>query len=238
MDYPKEVGMQESFPADFISTDSVKPFVARPWSPLYIGVIAYFCLLLPGVLLMSLNYRRMQQLSKARYSLLIGVPLSVVYLGLLVYLPESADWALKAAQMALAFGLAAVPYNDYRNYHAKYPGLVNASLIKPALLSLIFPLTILGGDYLYSRHREHEKQQMLSVALEAYRSERYREALNTLKAIRREFPAERLGYINSAIAYEAVGQKDSARILVVDWLKQAPNDEDARALLRQFNSGS
>lgn len=228
--------MQESSRGAFTSTE--QGFVAKPWSPLYIGVIAYFCLLLPGVLLMGLNYRRMRLPLKARYSLIIGVPVSLLYLALLLKLPESADTALNIAQVALALLVAGIPYADYRKYHAKHPGLSNASLWKPVLLSITFPVAVLGGDYLYAEHREGEKKQLLERALQEYNSAQYDEAIATLRIVRSDFPAERLGYINTAIAFEALGQRDSAVVQIQNWMKRAPNDTEAQAMLNQMGSGS
>lgn len=220
----------------FTSTD--QGFVARPWSPLYIGVIAYFCLLLPGVLLMGLNYRRMRLPLKARYSFVIGVPISLLYLALLLKLPESADAALNVARVVLAFLVAGLPYIDYRKYHATHPGLSNAPLWKPVLLSVAFPVAVLGGDYLYAEHREKEKQQLLERALQQYNSAQYDQAIATLRIVRSDFPAERLGYINTAIAFEALGRRDSAEVQIRRWMKRAPNDTEAQAMLNQMSSGS
>lgn len=228
--------MPESSPEAFISTD--QGFVARPWSPLYIGVIAYFCLLVPGVLLMGLNYRRMKLPVKARYSLMIGVPIALVYLALLLKLPESADNVLNIVQVALALLVAGIPYADYRKYHAKHPGLSNASLWKPVLLSIAFPVAVLGGDYLYAEHRDAEKQQLLESALLQYNSENYTDAISTLRIVRSDFPSERLGYINTAIAFEALGQRDSAVAQIRNWLEIAPNDTEAQTILNQLSAGS
>jgi tetratricopeptide (TPR) repeat protein len=217
--------------------DQTKPRHAF-WNPLYIGVISYFCLLVPGLVLMWMNFRRMGLPQKARLSAIIGTPILFAVIAIYIFVPKEYDDWVGALHISLAVIVAAIPYEDYRKLMDANPHRKPALLIKPVLLSVLFPLGLLAAWYGYARFQEEHRIEMLQASMEAYQQNDFRGALNLLDKVKSEFPEERLAFVNTAIVYEALQKPDSAALSIEQWLKIAPNDEEAKEMLERFRYAS
>jgi tetratricopeptide (TPR) repeat protein len=217
--------------------DQTKPRLSF-WNPLYIGVISYFCLLVPGLVLMWMNFRRMGLTQKARYTAIIGVPMLLAVLAIYIWVPKEYDDWVGALHISLAIVIGAIPYRDYRRLMDENPQQKPALLIKPALFSILFPLGLLAAWYGYARFQEEHRIEMLTASMDAYQKNDFRNALNLLNDVKEDFPEERLAFVNSAIVYEALQKPDSAALSIEQWLKIAPNDEEAKEMLERFRYAS
>lgn len=217
--------------------DQTKPRHAF-WNPLYIGVISYFCLLVPGLVLMWMNFRRMGVPKKARLTAIIGTPILLAVVAIYIFVPKEFDEWVGALHISLAVLVGAIPYWDYRKLMDANPSHKSASLLKPVLLSVLFPLGLLAAWYGYARFQEERRIEMLKASMEAYQKNDFRSALQLLNEVKSEFPEERLAFVNSAIVYEALAKPDSAAWSIDQWLKIAPNDEEAKEMLERFRYAS
>lgn len=217
--------------------DQIKPRLSF-WNPLYIGVISYFCLLVPGLVLMWMNFRRMGLPRKARFTIIIGIPMLLAVLAIYIWVPKEYDDWVGALHITLAVVIGAIPYQDYRRLMDENPHQKPALLIKPALLSILFPLGLLAAWYAFASFQEEKRVEMLTASMDAYQKNDYRNALNLLNEVKAEFPEERLAFVNSAIVYEALQKPDSAAWNIEQWLKIAPNDEEAKEMLERFRYAS
>lgn len=215
-----------------MTSEATTPY--RPWSPLYIGVIAYFCFLLPGIILMGLNFRRMGNLGAARRSFFIGIPAFLLLLLLFIYAPAAFDGYLEATHIAAAFLIAAIPYPAWNSFRKRQPDVQAASLLRPALWSILFLAALLGGNYAWIQSQHARREALLLQAKSAFDRGEWDASLRILKEVREVFPDERLGYVNSAIAHESAGRRDSARVYLDMWLNKAPEDAEAQEMRNQL----
>jgi tetratricopeptide (TPR) repeat protein len=212
----------------------------KAWSPLYIGVIAYFCLLVPGIILLGINY---EKLGKPRFKLLTWAVGSIVFTGialLFVLLPEKLDWLWEIIHISAAIGIAAIQYPLYRKFIEENELNETESLLKPAILSVGFLLVMLIGYFSWQWYSFTTYKTQLSEAEELYNSGEYPKAVQRLKETRDEYPRGRESFVILAMTYEAMGKRDSAIRSLQDWLVISPEDEEVKNKLYdlRYNSGS
>lgn len=209
------------------------------WNPLYIAIIAYFCLLLPGMVLFALNF---EKLGKPRFKqafMLAGILFFCFMLAAWMYLPERYDWALEILHIGVPVGIAAWQHPLYRKQidddsNEVYP----ESLLKPAILSILFLLVFVASVLGFEWWRHEQLKKKMATAMELYDTGSLQEAANLLKEIRNNYPGEQLASINLAITYEAMGKTDSAALVLENWLERAPDDAQAREMLYNMRFGS
>jgi hypothetical protein len=171
----------------------------------------------------------------ANPTIIIGLSLFALLVSGWVLLPESWDWILEAFHIVISIGGAAFQYRYYRdvveNDEEEYE---IESLLKPALLSIIFVLLIISMviGWRWIQQREIEKQ--LQVARDLYDTGNYPGSVSILKEIIQQDQMERTAYVNLSITYETMGKPDSARIILEDWLKQMPEDSEIKERVYQM----
>jgi peptidoglycan/LPS O-acetylase OafA/YrhL len=114
----------------------------RFWNPLYIGIITYFCLVLPGVILFAINF---EKLGKPRFKLPMIILGCIGFFALLLgwlYLPKEWDTELAIVHMGSSIGIAAWQYSSYRKALDEDENAKVESLFKPALLSILFLIVL------------------------------------------------------------------------------------------------
>jgi tetratricopeptide (TPR) repeat protein len=208
---------------------------SKAWSPLYIGVISFFCLLLPGFILLGKNYKKLGRPNFEKPTYAIGFALFMIFIAILLLAPENFDTAISISVIIISISIAAIQYPLYRRYLDENEEHQVESLLKPALLSVLFTITIAISLFAYKWYDHQQLEKMLQKAQSEYETANYRASLVTLEKIRNEYPEARLGYINTAITYEAIGKKDSATMYVKEWLAISPNDAEAKELLYKLN---
>lgn len=205
------------------------------WNPLYIGIISYFCLVFPAVILWGINFRKLGKPALAKPTIIIGLSLFVMLVSGWVLLPESWDWILEAFHIAISIGGAAFQYRYYRdvveNEEEEYE---IESLMKPALLSFIFVLLIISMVIGWGWIKQREIEKQLQVARDLYDTGNYPGSVSILKEIIQQDQMERTAYVNLSITYETMGKPDSARIVLEDWLTQMPDDTEIKERVYQM----
>jgi tetratricopeptide (TPR) repeat protein len=205
------------------------------WNPLYIGIISYFCLVFPAVILWGINFQKLGRPELAKPTFIIGFTLFALLVSGWVLLPDSWDWILEAFHIGISIGGAAFQYRYYRDvvenddeeYHIE-------SLMKPALLSIIFVLLIISMVICWGWIQQREIEKQLQVARDLYDTGNYPGSVSILKEIIQEDQMERTAYVNLSITYETMGRPDSARIILEDWLKQMPEDSEIKERVYQM----
>lgn len=211
----------------------------KAWNPLYIGIISFFCLVLPAGILFAFNFEKLGK-PKLRNPVLLG---SVLYFLLLViswvYLDKQYDFIPETAVLAYSIGMPLWQYPLFRKL--RDDELIEAeALVKPTLLSLLFAvfvgMIIMGWNW-----RVHKVTgQKLLEAQEYYLEGRYTDSRNVLKRIIARDSFERTAWINLAITYNAMGDTDSATTVLGMWLQRSPQDGEARDMYEnlRYSRGS
>jgi tetratricopeptide (TPR) repeat protein len=210
----------------------------KAWSPLYIGVIGFFCLLLPGFILLGKNYKKLGRPRLEMPTYAVGALVFLLFIGCILLLPENFDAVISIAVIVICLGIAAIQYPLYRRYLEEDENREVESLLKPALLSVLFTILVAISLFGYRWYEHQQLEKLLQQAQNQYETADYRSSLTTLEQIRNKFPDARLGYINASIAYEAMGKKDSALLFLNKWLEISPNDGEAKELLYKINYNS
>lgn len=200
------------------------------WNPLYIGIITYFCLVLPGIILFSKNFKRLGKHKLQLPVLIFGVIYFVALAAGWLFLPESWDLVLNIAHIAIALGLAALQHTFFRRFlddeeTVELRGV--ESLIKPALLSTVFALLMVSAGIGWMWYQNELLKEQMGVAMQFYDQGNYRDAVDELNSIIQKYPGESLAYTNLSITYETMGKPDSAIYIMQEWLKIAPEDKAA-----------
>jgi len=159
-------------------------------------------------------------------------------MGGILLLPENYDTAISISVIILSISIAAIQYPLYRRFLEEDEERQVESLLKPALLAILFTIFIAISLFGYKWYEYQRLEKLLQQAQNEYEMANYRSSLTTLEQIRIKFPEARLGYINASITYEAMGKKDSALIYINQWLAISPNDGEAKELLYKINYGS
>jgi tetratricopeptide (TPR) repeat protein len=171
----------------------------------------------------------------AKPTIIIGLSLFALLVSGWVLLPESWDWILEAFHIAISVWGAAFQYNYYRdiveNDDEEYQ---IESLMKPALLSIIFVLCIISSLVAIHWFQQHEIEEKIHQARDLYDTGNYPGSVSILKEIIQEDKMERTAYVNLSITYETMGKPDSARIILEDWLKQMPEDSEIKERVYQM----
>ena len=205
------------------------------WNPLYIGIISYFCLVFPAVILWGINFRKLGRPELAKPTFIIGFTLFALLVSGWVLLPESWDWILEGFHIAISTGGAAFQYRYYRdvveNDDEEYE---IESLLKPALLSIIFVLCIISSLVGIHWFQQHEIEEKIHQARDLYDTGNYPGSVSILKEIIQQDQMERTAYVNLSITYETMGKPDSARIILEDWLNQMPEDSEIKERVYQM----
>lgn len=205
------------------------------WNPLYIGIISYFCLVFPAVILWGINFRKLGKPAFAKPTFIIGFSLFALLVSGWVLLPDSWDWILETFHIAISIGGAAFQYRYYRdvveNDDEEYQ---IESLMKPALLSIIFVLLIISMVIGWGWIQQREIEKQLQVARDLYDTGNYPGSVSILREIIQQDQMERTAYVNLSITYETMGKPDSARIMLEDWLKQMPEDSEIKERVYQM----
>jgi tetratricopeptide (TPR) repeat protein len=209
--------------------------VKKVWNPLYIGIISYFCLVAPAVILWGLNFRKLGRPDLTRPIWIVGTVLFLLLVLGWIYLPASWDWGLEVFHLGICIGMAAFQYPHYRRFiEADEDQHGVESLFKPALLSVLFILTLASAYVAWGWYLQRQSEEQILLARDQYDRGNYPEAVATLKQVLAEDSGQRLAYINLSIAYETMGKPDSAVIAIEDWLKLMPEDSDAKERLYQL----
>ena len=206
------------------------------WNPLYIGIISYFCLVFPAVILWGINFRKLGKPALAKPTIIIGLSLFALLVSGWVLLPESWDWILEGFHIAISIGGAAFQYRYYRDVveNDDEEEYQIESLMKPALLSIIFVLLIISMVIGWGWIQQREIEKQLQVARDLYDTGNYPGSVSILKEIIQQDQMERTAYVNLSITYETMGKPDSARIILEDWLKQMPEDSEIKERVYQM----
>jgi len=205
----------------------------RIWNPLYIGIITYFCLVLPGVILFAINFEKLGKPNFKKPFLIVGSLFFIALLWAWLYLPESWDTFLAIIHMGSAIGLAAWQYPFYRRFLDNDEGSVE-SLFKPALLSVLFLIFMVSLGLGWNWYQHEKLKEDMNAAMQDYDLGNYIDAVVKLKTIVQDYPYENLAYTNLSITYETMGHKDSAIVVMENWLQQMPEDEQAKERLYQL----
>lgn len=209
---------------------------SKVWNPLYIGIISFFCFILPAIILMGINYEKLGRPDLKLKTWILGSAVFVILISLFIFLPDDYTWLVNALHIITAVGIAAIQYPLFFKARERNPELKIDSLIKPAFYSLGFALLIailmLAGNEILFR----QQIKSLELSKEFFNKKQYNQAINELKKVHHDYPSERLPYINMAIAYQEMGKPDSAKITLQQWLKIAPDDSEAKELLSAINS--
>jgi tetratricopeptide (TPR) repeat protein len=208
------------------------------WNPLYIGIIGYFCLLLPGMILFALNFEKLGKPKLKKPVLAGGVLFFVIMLAAWIYLPASFDWFLEALHIGVPVALAAWQHPIYRKLlDDDHNEVYQESLLKPAVLSILFLLVFISLTLALQWWSHEQLKKKMTEAMQLYDTGSLQEAANHLREIKKEYPAEQLSYINLAITYEAMGKTDSATAVLEEWLLKAPEDSQAQEMLYNMRFG-
>ena len=207
---------------------------AKAWSPLYIGIISFFCFILPGVILMGLNYEKLGRSDLKKRTWLVGSIGFVILFVLFLLLPPQYDWLTTALHIGTAFVIAAIPYPLFVKARENNPNWKTQPILKPALISLLFVIIPVLGIIFRNEYLLKKELRLLKISKEFFDQKEYHKAIGTLKLVREINPQQQLSYINAAIAYEATGERDSAKLILKEWLEIAPDDFEARELLAKL----
>lgn len=206
----------------------------RIYNPLYIGIIGYFCLLLPGFILFAQNFERLEKANYKKPVLIIG---SLVFLAMVfgwIFLPPSFDTALQIAHLVIPIGMALWQYPIYRQQIDQSDDVEVQSLLKPALLSIVFALLLISLGITWNWWKHEQLKVQMQEALSAYNDGDLNRSVVLLKEIIETNPGEGLAYTNLAITYESLGYRDSAIAVTEAWLKIMPEDSEAKERLYQL----
>lgn len=213
----------------------------KVWNPLYIGVISYFCLVLPAVILWGINFRKLGKPNLTWPTFLVGGLLFLLLVLGWIFLPQSWDWALEAFHIILSIAGASFQYSYFHKFlEADEENHQRESLLKPALLSILFVLTVVSLFIGWNWYLQHQTEQELLLAKEKYDIGDYPASVKILNSIIEEDPGQRTAYMNLSIAYETMGKSDSAIYVLDNWLIQMPEDSEVKDRiyqLRYMNSG-
>jgi hypothetical protein len=205
------------------------------WNPLYIGIISYFCLVFPAVILWGINLRKLGRPELAKPTFIIGFTLFALLVSGWVLLPDSWDWILEAFHITISIWGAAFQYRYYRDViENDYEEYQIESLMKPALLSIIFVLLIISMVIGWGWIQQREIEKQLQVARDLYDTGNYPGSVSILKEIIQQDQMERTAYVNLSITYETMGKPDSARIVLEDWLTQMSDDTEIKERVYQM----
>lgn len=163
--------------------------------------------------------------------LVFGIVYFVALLAGWLYLSESWDLVLNIAHVGIALGLAAWQYPYYRRFLDDEETSENRgveSLLKPALLSIIFALLMVSSGIGWMWYQNELLKEQMGNAMQFYDEGNYREAVDELNSIIEKYPGESLAYTNLSITYETMGKADSAIYIMQEWLKIAPDDKAAQ----------
>jgi len=208
---------------------------SKAWSPLYIGIISYFCFILPGVILMAINYGKLGRNDLRRRALFIGIIVFVLLVVLFSFLPSKYDWLTTSLHIGAAFAIAGIQYRLFAKARENNPGWKTESILIPALLSLVFLIVPIGIIILRNEYLFKKEKEGLRISKDFFEKKDYQNAIHALKNVRDINPQQQLSYVNAAIAYDAMGKKDSAKLVLKQWLEIAPDDSEAQELLRSMN---
>lgn len=202
------------------------------WNPLYIGIISYFCVLLPGLILFAINFEKLGKPQLKKPLLAAGILFFILMLIAWIYLQESYDLVLEAFHIGVPVALAAWQHPAYRKLldddtNEIYP----ESLLKPAVLSILFLLLFVGANLGLQWWSHEQLKHRMSEAMQLYDSGSLQQAANQLQELKNDYPGEQLAYINLSITYEAMGKTDSASVILEEWLDIAPDDAQAKEML-------
>jgi hypothetical protein len=206
----------------------------RVWNPLYIGIITYFCLVLPGVILFAINF---EKLGKPRLKMPMLVVGSLGFIALIwawLFLPKEWDTPLAIIHMGSSIGLAAWQYSSYRKFLDENEDVQVESLFKPALLSVLFLIVLVSIGLSWTWYQHEQLKKDMQLAMQDYDLGNYKDAVSKLKVIVHDFPMENLGYTNLSITYETMGHPDSAILVMENWLEKMPEDAAAKERLYQL----
>jgi hypothetical protein len=171
----------------------------------------------------------------AKPTFIIGFSLFAMLVSGWFLLPESWDWILEATHITISIGGAAFQYRYYRNVVENDEEEYQIeSLMKPALLSIIFVLLIISMVIGWGWIQQREIEKQLQVARDLYDTGNYPGSVSILKEIIQQDQMERTASVNLSITYETMGKPDSARIILEDWLNQMPEDSEIKDRVYQM----
>jgi len=211
----------------------------RPWSPFHLGLISYFCIILPGGLLFAENFER---LGKAGWKL--GVQLLTLFwfflmMASIAWLPANLTWISELVHLIFPVGMIFLQNPSYQKWREETEDMVpKASLSKPILASVLFALFLFSAIVAKDWYLRHRLEKRMSQAAEAYTQGQYEQSTRILRSLQHDYPDERTVYVNLALSHEAVGQRDSAIQVFRTWLERSPGDEEVSEMLYKLRYAS
>jgi hypothetical protein len=210
----------------------------RPWSPFHLGLISYFCIIVPGGLLFAENYRRLGFPARKRPFQVISIGWFLLFMVSAATLPGHYYWVTELLHLLFPVGMILLQNPIYQKWREATDDAVPlASLQRPLLLSVLFALLLFAGIAGRDWYLQHRLEQEMQFAHDAYLSGNYDDALKRLHELEQEYPGERLVYINIALAFEGAGKRDSAIFYLQRWLRKHPDDAETQELLYNLRYG-
>jgi len=209
--------------------------VANPsgkfWSPLYIGVIAFLCLLLPGFFLLGVNYRKLGKPHLKWISWIVGILVFGVFASWFVDSWPHLDWLFMLLYIGTSVAMAAIQYSLYRRVLDDDETVRPQSLLVPGVLSALFAIGVLILFFGWEWYSYTGYVKRLQQAEEFYDAGEYPAAIAVMKETCADYPTGRESYVMLAMLYDASGKRDSAIFALDSWLGVAPEDAEVKEKL-------
>jgi tetratricopeptide (TPR) repeat protein len=209
-----------------------------PWNPFHLGLISYFCIILPGGFYFAQNYQLIGLPQRKLPFQLITVSWFLVFIFCVAFLPDNWFWLAELVHIAFPVSMILLQYPHYNNHKEQSAeDLPNASIQKPTLLSVLFALILFAGIAARDWYYQYSLEQKMGIAQDAYLEGRFAESISVLRDLEPDYPDERTVYINLALSYHAAGKTDSAIFALRRWLKHTPEDQEASDMLYHLRYG-
>jgi tetratricopeptide (TPR) repeat protein len=209
-----------------------------PWSPYHLGLISYFCIILPGAWLFAENYKRLGCPRLVVPYRAISLVWFVLFIAAIAYLPSDYSWAAEVVHLAYPIVMILLQNAAWQRWREQTDDLIpTAALGKPIVLSVMFALFVFGAIAGKDWYLQYKLERQMELAQEHFMQGRFTESVRLLQAMKMDYPRERTIYINLAIAQEAAGMPDSAIKSMNYWLTIAPDDKEAAEILYRLRYG-
>jgi len=201
----------------------------KPWNPIGIGLLAFFFTFLPGGILMGINYERLNKKHLKTPVIAITVILYILFLWSVIALPDGYNWIFQVIHVGSSIGIALIQRPLYERYRDEHDDeFESSSFLYPIIYSSIFLLVFFGGTIGYSWYEDTQAQKQMAEAQQAYYQGDFEKSANLLKQLMHKNPSVSIYPINLAITYEASGKRDSAIIVLRNFLELFPNDPEVK----------
>lgn len=203
----------------------------KAWNPTWIAVIAFFFTLLPGLILMAINY---EKLGKPKYKKPLIIFAIISFLLLCYFtavLSSNYDYLFAIIHLSTPILIIVFQrklYDDFLDSHESHQ---TESLRFPAILSFLFiAVFILSlSGYKYFEHLSIKNG--VAAAEQFFLDGQFNEAKITLHLLMEKYPEEPIILYNLAAIYRAEHQNDSAKFYLRKLLETSPNHSEAKEVL-------